>query len=334
MAHPAATPKATPAPASGVMTSSDINVKIAWLYHVEGMTQEAIAALLKVSRIRVMRSLAASAQQNLVVTTINAAAADQISLERQLERRWGLDGAIVVPTPTHSRDLERTIGHAVAGYLNTQMRDGMTLAVGGGATLHSSLDFLHRRALRDATIVSLVGALPRSQWINPSIVTARIARRLGIDSYQITAPVVVDSADLCQRLWDQPMLAEVRERARQADIALLTVGEIAPSATVFSYGIVPESIAATLRAQGAVANILCYFIDAKGKLVDHEVNGRIMALPLIELAAIPRVVLAAGGQHKVAAIEAALRAVKSEVLITDMDTARALLARADSPDYT
>jgi DNA-binding transcriptional regulator LsrR (DeoR family) len=308
------------------MPSSDINVKIAWLYHVEGMTQEAIAVLLDTSRIKVMRSLASSARQNLVVTTINAASAQQISLERRLERHFALKGAIVVPTPTHPRDLERAIGHAVAGYLNTTMTDGMTLAVGGGATLHSSLDFLHRRVLQDATIVALVGSLPRSQWINPSIVASRIARRLGIDSYQITAPVVVDTADLCRRLWDLPPLAEVRMRAQRADLALLTVGEIAPTATVFKHGIVPETTAAELRALGAVANILCYFINAEGQLVDHNINSRVMALSPSELATIPRVVLAAGGPHKVAAINAALKAVRSEVLITDFDTAQALLA--------
>jgi DNA-binding transcriptional regulator LsrR (DeoR family) len=38
------------------------------------------------------------------------------------------------------------------------------------------------------------------------------------------------------------------------------------------------------------------------------------------------VVLAAGGEHKIAAIRAALRAVDTNVLITDSATAEALLA--------
>lgn len=311
--------------AQGSLTSSDMDVKVAWLYHVEGMTQEAIAKELQVSRIKIVRSLARSIERNVVVTTINAASSEQIALERQLEDRWGLESAIVVPTPHDARHTERYIGHAVANFLNTNMTDGMTLAVGGGATLHSSLSFMHRRELKDATVVGLVGSLPHSQWINPSIVASSMATRLGVNSYQITAPVLVDSADLCQRLWDQPLLHEVRMRAKEADLALLTVGEIAATATVFNYGIVPAETAEELRAQQAVANILCYFIDAKGKLVDHEINSRIMALTPSEVAAIPRVVLAAGGRHKVEAIYAALRAVKTEVLVTDSQTASELL---------
>ncbi|MCR8722748.1 sugar-binding transcriptional regulator [Frigidibacter sp. ROC022] len=309
----------------GPLASSDIDVKIAWLYHVEGMTQEAIAGELQVSRIKVVRSLAASIERNVVVTTINAASSEQIALERQLEDRWNLESAIVVPTPHDTRHIERYIGHAVANFLNTAMTDGMTLAVGGGATLHSSLGFMHRRELRDATVVGLVGSLPHSQWINPSIVASSMAARLGVDSYQITAPVLVDSAKLCQRLWDQPLLSDVRARAKKADLALLTVGEIAPSATVFNHGIVPADTADELRAKQAVANILCYFIDAEGNLVDHEINSRVMALTPHEVAAIPRVVLAAGGLHKVDAIHAALKAVTTEILVTDAETASALL---------
>lgn len=309
---------------SGPMVSSDLNVKVAWLYHVEGMTQEAIAALLGVNRSKIMRSLAQSATDNVVVTTINARATNQVSIERALETKWGLEGAIVVPTPADPGNLERSIGHAVADYLNHQMNDGMTLAVGGGATLHASLDFMHRRELRDASVIGLVGSLPHSQWINPSIVASEMAMRLGVDSFQITAPVVVDDSDLCKRLWAQPLLADVRHRAMRADMAVLTVGEIAPSATVFNHGIVPEGIARELRTEGAVANLLCFFIDQEGQLVAHEINQRVIALAPAELADIPRIVLAAGGLHKVQAILAALKAVKTRVLITDYDTACAL----------
>jgi DNA-binding transcriptional regulator LsrR (DeoR family) len=49
-----------------------------------------------------------------------------------------------------------------------------------------------------------------------------------------------------------------------------------------------------------------------------------MAIGLDVVSAIPNVVLAAGGQHKIAAIRAALRAVDANVLITDSETAAAL----------
>ena len=84
-------------------------------------------------------------------------------------------------------------------------------------------------------------------------------------------------------------------------------------------------IAKALAARGAVANMLCYFVDAGGRLVDHAVNDRVMAIGLDVVSAVPNVVLAAGGPQKIAAIRAALKAVDANVLITDADTAAALV---------
>ena len=310
------------------LVSSDIAVKTAWLYYVEGMTQEQIAERLGVNRVKVMRTLAACTADGVVVTSINAQTARQVELERALETRWGLDAAVVVPTPSGEEHLEKSIGHAVALYLGEEMQDGMTLAIGGGATLHASLGFMARRALKDASVVALVGSLPHSQWINPSIVAAKVAEIFGVDSYQITAPVMVDNPSLRDLLWAQPTLQDVRRRAAAADIALLTVGDMSPDATIFRHGIVPSSLIAPLKAKGAVANMLCYFVDAAGRLVDHEVNGRVMAIDLDGVGQVPNVVLAAGGKRKVAAILAALKAVSTNGLITDSDTAAALLAKA------
>lgn len=308
--------------------SSDIDVKIAWLYHVESLTQEEIGRRLNISRMKVMRSLAASAAEHVVVTTINSPMAEQVALERELEKRWQLDNAVVVPDPTAEENLEKSIGHAVAQYLEARMRDGMTLAIGGGATLHASLAFLPRRSLKGASVVGLVGSLSHSDWINPSIVAVKVAERFGAVSYQINAPVVVDGADLCERLWAQPSLGDVRRRAAKADIALVTAGEISPAATIFRYGIVSPELIRPLEKAGAVANVLCQFIDGDGRLIAHGINRRVMAMELPAVARLPHVVLAAGGAHKVPAILAALRAVQADVVITNAATARLMLETA------
>lgn len=306
------------------MVSSDLNVKTAWLYYVEGLTQEQIAEKLGVSRVKVMRTLAACTAEGLVITTINAETTAQVALERALEKRWGLDAAVVIPTPSDKDHLEKAIGHAVALYIGEQMQDGMTLAIGGGATLHASLAFMARRQLKSASVIGLVGSLPHSQWINPSIVAAKVAEVLGVDSYQITAPVMLHDPALRDLLWAQPELLDVRRRAADADIALITVGEISPEATIFRHAIVPAALIPSLRAKGAAANILSYFVDSAGKLIEHEINHRVMAIGLDVVSAIPNVVLAAGGRHKIAAIRAALKAVEANVLITDSETAKAL----------
>lgn len=308
------------------LRSSDLKVKTVWLYYIEGMTQEQIADQLGVSRVKVMRTLAAATSEGIVVTRINAATADQIALERRLEERWGLASAIVVPTPNNGENLEKALGSAVAAYLDQEMQDGITLAIGGGATLYASVQYLQHRKLQNACVVALVGSLPHSRWINPSVVAARVAEVYEVDSYQITAPVILDEQGLRDILWRQSELRNLQQRAAQADIALLTVGAVSADATIFRHGIVSADLIKPLCSSGAVANILCYFVDENGSLIDHEINNRVMSIDLDTVAAIDRVVLAAGGNSKVAAIRAALKIVPASVLITDSQTAEALLA--------
>lgn len=312
--------------AKSPLLSSDIKVKTAWLYYVEGMTQEQIAEMLDVSRVKVMRTLAACINEGIVVTKINATTGAQIALERQLEQRWNLASAIVIPTPALDSNLESQLGNAVAAFLDQTMQDGMVLAIGGGATLYSSLRFLQHRPLHNASIVSLVGSLSHSRWINPSIVAARVAEAYQVDSYQMPAPVIVANQALHDALWSMAEFQDLRQRASNADIALLTVGDLTPDATIFRHGIVPAELLEPLRQAGAVANILCYFIDQDGQLLDHDINRRVMAIELDTVAHIKRKVLAAGGKAKVAAIRAALKAVPVDVLITDSETASKLLA--------
>jgi DNA-binding transcriptional regulator LsrR (DeoR family) len=115
------------------------------------------------------------------------------------------------------------------------------------------------------------------------------------------------------------------ERARRVDLALVSVGDVSEEATLFRQGLLPRSALASLQAAGAVGDVLCHFIDAEGKVVDHPVNRRVVAVDLDDLRRVPRIVVAAGGRRKVAAIRAALKGTGAGVLITEEGAARGLL---------
>lgn len=308
------------------LISSNQKVKAAWLYHVEGLTQEQIAEQMSLSRVKVMRILAECLAEGLVTTRINQIAATQVALERQLEKRFGFASAVVFPSSVSAEGLEKGLSHAVADVLDQVMMPGMTLAVGSGATLFRSLRHLEPRALGDGAIIGLVGALPHSGWINPSSVAMRLGERFGVESYQITAPILVDDEGLAEMLWRQKSLRDLRARAMSADVAVLTVGDQSPEATVFRHGLIPAEHFDLLSGAGAVANILCRFINSDGREVDHPINRCVMSLKLAEVARIPRIVLAAAGGHRLAAIRAAIRAVPVSVFVTDEDCAGALIA--------
>jgi DNA-binding transcriptional regulator LsrR (DeoR family) len=289
------------------------------------MTQEQIARFMNISRAKVIRLLASARDNGIVRIRIEGRASEQIALERQLVAAFGLADAIVVPAPADEADITTVVGHAAGTYLTDQIKDGMSVGVGWGATLHMSLKALGGQPCQRLSVVSLLGGMTHSRAVNPSAVARRIADAFGADCYQLTAPVMVANESVRAALWSEPGLRELLERARRVDLALVSVGDVSEEATLFRQGLLPRSALASLQAAGAVGDVLCHFIDAEGKVVDHPVNRRVVAVDLDDLRRVPRIVVAAGGRRKVAAIRAALKGTGAGVLITDEGAARGLL---------
>jgi DNA-binding transcriptional regulator LsrR (DeoR family) len=305
---------------------NDLRIRAAWLYYVEGMTQEQVARFMKISRAKVIRLLAGARDGGIVRIRIESRGSEQIALERRLIAKFGLAEVVVVPAPADDAEVATVVGHAAGTYLGDQVRDGMSIGVGWGVTLHMSLKALGARPCERLSVVSLLGGMTHSRAINPSAVARRIADAFGADCYQLTAPVVVANESLRTALWSEPGLRELLERARRVDLAVVSVGDVSEAATLFRENLLPRSALASLKEAGAVGDVLCHFIDDEGKVVDHPVNRRVIAVDLEDLRRVPKIVVAAGGRRKVAAIRAALKATGAEVLITEEAAARGLLA--------
>ncbi|RJK97373.1 hypothetical protein C9E82_23870 [Paracoccus siganidrum] len=81
-----------------------------------------------------------------------------------------------------------------------------------------------------------------------------------------------------------------------------------------------------LEAAGAIGDALCHFIDAEGKVVDHPVNRRVLAIHPDDLRSAKTLVLASGGWQKHAVIRAGLIRLQPQVLIVDEHVAERLIA--------
>ena len=79
-----------------------------------------------------------------------------------------------------------------------------------------------------------------------------------------------------------------------------------------------------------VGDIAGRFFDRAGKLIDHEINHRVIGLTLDQFAAIPTRVVVAAGPTKVEPLLAAMQRSLVNVLITDASTAEALLQASAS----
>ena len=308
------------------LTVQDLQVRAAWHYYVEDLTQEQISRVMAISRAKVVRLLQAAREEGIVRIRVGAKGGEQIALERRLVARFGLGEAVVAPSSADDADVAEVVGRAAATYLVEQMRDGMSIGVGWGKTLDQCAQALGAQPFERVSVIALLGGMTHSRGVNPSAVARRMADAFGANCYQLTAPLLVADEAIRAALWAEPGLSDLRKRARRVDLALVSVGDVSEQATLFREGLLPRAELSTLIGAGAVGDLLCHFLDAEGRAVDHPVRHRVVALDLDDLRSVPRIVIASGGKRKIGALSAALKAVPTSVLITDEAAARGLLA--------
>ena len=205
--------------------------------------------------------------------------------------------------------MTKAIGVAAGMYITDSLTDDMSIGVGWGATLYESLHTLTPRELENVQVVSLLGGIVQARRYNPSEFAWQFARIVGADCYLLAAPAVVDSPETKEALIERCGLRDVLRRAERIDMALLSVGTMAPDSTAFRFGFSSEEERTALIRLGAVGDLLYN------------------SIPLEQLRGVPLRVIASGGHEKVEPILGAIKLVNCNVLITNEATARELLLR-------
>lgn len=300
-------------------------MRIAWMYYVEGLTQNEIAEKLGIGRVTVVRNINEAQRQHEVKIWLDGEVAECLELEARLKATFGFQEAIVVPEPSNSQFTAKSIGIAVGMYATENMTDDMAIGVGWGATLYESLQTLAPRELENVQVISLLGGIMQARRFNPSEFAWQFARTVGADCYLLAAPAVVDSPATKEALIERCGLNNVLRRAERLDMALLSVGITSPDSTTFRFGYLSDEDRVLLMRQGAVGDLLYNFYDRDGHLVDHPINQRVISVPIDMLRNVPKRVIASGGNEKIDALLGAIKLIDCNVLITNEVTARELL---------
>lgn len=305
--------------------SEDIKARAAWLYYMEGLTQDQVAKVLNLTRTRVLRMLASAREDGTVQIRVTAPIARCVKLEREVRARFDMERVVVVPDPQDEARLPAMIGAALGQMLPDLLADGMTIGLGWGRTLSSSLPFIEPLGYGKSTTISMLGGLTHVSLSNPSEFAWRFADRLGGDCYMLACPVFAPDGLTREALLAHRGIAEVFRRTDRMDLAILSVGDFTRDSIFVQYGLLERADLDSLERAGAVGDVLCRFIDADGAVLDHSVNDRVLAVDPRRLSQARRTVLASGGWSKFPAIRAAIRLLNPEILVTDERTAERLL---------
>ena len=304
-----------------------LRVRVAWLYFMEGLTQADIATRLGITRLRANRLLGEARERGLVTIQVKARLADCVALERQLVAETGLKDAVIVPTPADDEQIAAVLGRATADYLSRHLGENRAraLGIGWGATLRETVRHLAAASLPDLSINSMMGGLTYGSELNTFEIASEFARRVNAQCNYLAAPIYSGSPKSRDTILAQDVFRETFQRLAAIDVALMSVGDLSRRSLLIRYGLPRDVTVESLRASGAVGDIMGTFLDAAGHPVRHPVNKRVIALPIDMLRKIATVIVASGGLNKTAILAGVLRAKLCNVLIADEASARAAL---------
>ena len=173
-----------------------------------------------------------------------------------------------------------------------------------------------------------MGGVSRGSDVNGYEIATRLADLCNAEHSFFTAPLFAGSAASQMLFMEQDVIAEMLEKIRSCEAVALATGDLQSSLLVRDA--LPRDVDRDeLIALGGVGDITGHVLNAEGEMIDHDVNRRVIGISLDDLAKIKNVILAAGGAHKVPIILAALKRGFVDTLVTDENTARALLDAAD-----
>ncbi|MCJ7677675.1 MAG: hypothetical protein MUO35_08140 [Anaerolineales bacterium] len=271
--------------------------------------------------------------EEIISITLIPPASGLSDVERDLERRYGLQEAVIVPVsdPDDPGLVARELGPAGAECLVRSISGRQTVGLTWGTSLLAVVDSLPARFWPDVTIVQMlggIGALDAQE--HATELTRRAAQRLSAKLRLVPAPGIVSTHEAAQALRSDSQIAETLALAARADIALVGVGALSPGSVVMRSGTILSALdLKLLEEEGAVGDIGLRYMDAGGSPVDLEISERMIGVTLEQFKNIPRVIGVAGGTAKRRVIRAALRGEILDVLVTDHATAQWLLAEAD-----
>ncbi|WP_345455512.1 sugar-binding transcriptional regulator [Deinococcus aluminii] len=310
-------------------------VQVARLYYHQGLTTDAIARELQLSRPKVSRLLTLARRTGLVEIRIHDPQAHPQSLEARLRERYPFLHAHVVGVPAGSPEdvwMDR-VAIAAASVLDSVLRPGQTVGLAWGNTLDAVSRVLRPRRMDNLDFVQLNGSANALDFMS-GFVTDTITRFAGNyagRAHLFPVPTFFDDPATKRAMWRERSVRHVLDLQARADVLLYSVGSRNarhPSHVYLSGALDPADLA-QLDTEGVVGDIATVFYRADGSYGSVPLNARASGPSLGLMQQAPHAICVVSGLGKVEALRAALAGRLLNTLVTDEMTARTLLLPAD-----
>ena len=304
-------------------------VKIAEMYYQENKTQNQIAKELGIHRTTISRLLKQSREEGIVQISIKYDKAGTYNTEKQLERAFNLQKAIVVPV---AHDLDRRqkdilLAEALAIYLKNILHDGMTIGFSWGATMSAVASCMPELNLSDIVCVPMIGG-PSGRLISDyhvNTITYEAAKKLHGIALLIDSPAIPETKSLKEELLKNVFNQELIRLWDHLDMAVMGVGSPVLKNNQTWQDFYGADIIESIKGQDVVGDVVSRFYNIHGEHIINELDDRLIGIEADKLRECPYRIGVAESRDKVSALIGALRGNYINILVTTEETARGIL---------
>lgn len=313
----------TPSPSG----SFEIVVEAAWLYYNEGLNQNEIARRLGVSRASVVNYLQEGRERGLIRIRLADEPFLTHSLSLDLQQRFGLKAAYVVPagSPGDPTATLLRVAKAAGTWLPALVEAGDTIGVAWGRTIHEMAEGMDTVPVPDCRVVQLTGSMATPYGFTAELCSARLAQRLNARCINLHVPAILSNAALAQALRAEPLIHAQLHALGDCNKAVFAAGSCTAESHIVLSGIASAGDIAAYRARGARAVLCGRFLDAAGRHVAGPLDDRMIGITPDRMLGLDLGLLVSCGPDKVEPMQAVLCGGYASHMVTDSATAQALL---------
>jgi DNA-binding transcriptional regulator LsrR (DeoR family) len=303
-------------------------LEAARLHYELNLSQKEVAEHLGISKATVSRLIQKARERGIVeikLRTPQSIAHLTTFLSSELAGLLDLKEAIITPSSTNSGYLHQEMGKACADWLRTQITRPLTVGFSGGRSVSSVVPFIERSGYPVEVVQLMGGVNSGNARIHADVVARNAAAQLGGASHAIHSPAMLaDSASL-RAIAGNPVVAEVVQYFDKLDIAVVGIGTMQHESPLMQAGLMDAQDVLQLRRNGYIGEICGRFFDRVGEELSEGPALRTLSITLQQLRRTPAVCAVAAGATKIEAIAASIDGGYVDVLVTDTDTAQALV---------
>jgi DNA-binding transcriptional regulator LsrR (DeoR family) len=337
--------------------------EVACRYYRDGMSQDDIGAIVGLSRSQISRVLDQARRLGIVHIELRIPEnVDTTAMEQELARRLGLTKVWIshIERPgglksdqgridlvraetlrgdtlrSESMHRETAANQALAAFacqiLPSLMHEGSVVGLGWGRTIYeTALRLPVMESVPGQRMVPLIGSAgQQAPWLQINGIVDRFAERTGAEPAFIRTQAFPELGPALRSRLETENLQRISSLWEKVDLAIIGLGKAADHADYLE-GEMDADAVRTLAAMHTVGDILGRFFGQHGVPAEPGAGWNPVSMELARLGSIQKVLCIACGLQKTEGIAAAARAGYFHSLITDAETAVALLGRSETP---